>query len=104
MQFMSMYLSHLLRKSYMSMQPQIQRGTTSMCWMVDHFFTDYHGNKASSYADFTCKKYGRVSVVLDGYSASKPSIKDSEYCRCGVNTKQAPTVNFIPTVFIRKKD
>ncbi|KAJ8886933.1 hypothetical protein PR048_013147 [Dryococelus australis] len=60
---------------------------------------------ASSYADFTCKKYGRVSVVYDGYSASMPSIKDSKYHRHGVNTKQAPTVNLIPeTVFIGKKD
>lgn len=36
---------------------------------------------ASSFADLTYTKYGRVSEVFDGYSASTPSIKGSEHHR-----------------------
>lgn len=63
-----------------------------------------YGCIASSYADITVKRYGSVTIVFDGYSASTVSVKDGAPRRRGINSTLSLIVNFsTDTPFIGKK-
>lgn len=60
---------------------------------------------AKSYAHFVTKKYGKASVIFDGYNEEKPSTKDMVHLRRSSRSKCSPTVNFSPnTIFNGKRE